>query len=398
MVNVITVNEELACDILAFNDSKKNLLILNSFTEDNWKTFLTFISRNKLLPLVYSKLLKYKNELTIPRQIMNTIREEYLNTSAKNLTLSYDIKNFFDIMNMNKIEIMLLKGSYTAEKYYDNPALRPMCDIDMLVKKKDLNKILELLLENGYLIDKADNNAVQKFHMPILITKSGNSIDFHADIYQNPFFTWRHRINMARIWNIAQKEKLYGVEVFCLPLEYNIVYLCTKIIMDNFRGNLLQLYDIALILSKSKINWNKLYVVAAELDSLKDVFCILYFAKKLYYTNIPENVLRQFRPSDFSDTQDKYIMNNLFSCDNINGKYLAAQLATGKNIFRKVHSALKIRNIYFLKDENSSIFKKTILIWQRLVYLFFNYKIAMKALFIPPNTDVYDFYKWLSNK
>ena len=392
----ITANKKLVCDILAFDDNRKYLPVLNKYTVQDWEDFLTFINRNKLLPLVYSKLLRYKNELAIPSQILNTMREDYLNTSARNLTLSYDIKHFFGIMNINKIEAMLLKGSYTAEKYYDTPALRPMCDIDILIRKKDLNKILELLCNNGYVISRTGNDATQKFHMPHLITKSGNSIDFHADIYQNPFFTWRKRIDISRIWSMASKEKLYGVEVFNLPLEYNIVYLCTKIIIDNFRGKLLQLYDIALILSKSEMNWDKLYVVAAELDSLKDIFCVLYFIKKLYHVDIPENALQRFEPSDFSDTQENYIMNNLFSSNKVDGEYLAAQLAVGKNIFRKVLSALKIQNVYFLKSENPSMLKKIILIVQRLIYLFTNYNTAMKALFTPPNTEVYDFYKWLS--
>ena len=48
------------------------------------------------------------------------------------------------------IPTIVLKGAYVAEAVYKNIALRPMSDVDILVKKKDLPAVEKILLKLGY--------------------------------------------------------------------------------------------------------------------------------------------------------------------------------------------------------------------------------------------------------
>ena len=59
-----------------------------------------------------------------------------------NVSNTYKISEVF---NKNKIEFVLLKGSYLTNFIYENRSLRPINDIDILVSSKDFNKAEDLL-------------------------------------------------------------------------------------------------------------------------------------------------------------------------------------------------------------------------------------------------------------
>ncbi|MCP4365035.1 MAG: nucleotidyltransferase family protein [Planctomycetes bacterium] len=78
--------------------------------------------------------------------------------------------------------VILLKGAHLAQVVYSNIALRPMGDIDILVKKNDLPKAKELLLELGYTpikeVDIATACAYSQ-HISPMIKQNAPPVELH---------------------------------------------------------------------------------------------------------------------------------------------------------------------------------------------------------------------------
>ena len=98
--------------------------------------------------LVYHNL-KYHNQLDrLPDVIATAFQKSYYRTLANNLAnreLLPELSSAF-----GDTPIILLKGLVLINTVYQNPALRPMTDIDLLVHPADLPKIRQQLLDLSF--------------------------------------------------------------------------------------------------------------------------------------------------------------------------------------------------------------------------------------------------------
>ena len=92
-------------------------------------------------------------------EIIRYISDDYRNIQAEWKSLIYSsiyngtkIKknqsHILEKLQENKIPVVVLKGS-SAAKYYPKPQLRTMGDIDLLVKPKDYERAVEIILDSG---------------------------------------------------------------------------------------------------------------------------------------------------------------------------------------------------------------------------------------------------------
>lgn len=110
--------------------------------------------------------------------------------------LIYEYKNITETLKVNKIPFLPLKGAAIRD-YYIEPWYRTSCDIDILVKKEDLQKAIKLLCEtNAY---KADNKL--NYHDISLYSQSNIHLELHFSILEN-----RKDIDVLlnKVWDYAR--------------------------------------------------------------------------------------------------------------------------------------------------------------------------------------------------
>ncbi len=78
------------------------------------------------------------------------------------------------------VPVILLKGAHLAEAVYGNIALRPMVDVDLLVKQADLMRVHDILIGQGYaLAEKSDAACSVVRHMPPFTKDGVPRIEIH---------------------------------------------------------------------------------------------------------------------------------------------------------------------------------------------------------------------------
>lgn len=110
---------------------------------------------------------------------------------------SYELESMSDTLEKAEICFMPLKGS-VLNVYYPEPWLRTSCDIDILVKKEDLEKAKETLInELGYSFKYASNHDVS------LVSPSGVHLELHFELDEDCFKDSRL---LGDVWSSGELE------------------------------------------------------------------------------------------------------------------------------------------------------------------------------------------------
>lgn len=111
-------------------------------------------------------------------KIQTNHRSDRLNAIHRNLSLMAKAMELSRLFSREHLPVMVLQGM-TVVRAYSNPALRPMEDIDLLVRCRDMDRLKQILETVGY--------SPTPFY-PDLLEKDGLLLDVHT-----------HPLNLDRI-------------------------------------------------------------------------------------------------------------------------------------------------------------------------------------------------------
>ncbi|OAD24114.1 hypothetical protein THIOM_000035 [Candidatus Thiomargarita nelsonii] len=270
-------------------DDKKAALLRGA----DWDSLIQFAIKHNLAPLLYHRL------KTIYPSVK--LHKAYLISARRNTRLYND---FSKIINaLGNIPVIALKGAHLAQNVYANIALRPMNDVDILVKKTDLLKAGENLLEMGYIsgtsrVGDIEGICAKYQHLPPFTKPDAFPVDIHWTIVlpSSPF-----RIDIDGVWKRAQPARIAGVDVLVLSPEDLLLHLCLHTSFQHlFRNGLSGFYDIWETLRhyQGEINWEQLMLRSRQWRASKTVYISLYLAKTLFDAVVPNEVLDRLKPED----------------------------------------------------------------------------------------------------
>jgi Uncharacterised nucleotidyltransferase len=100
-----------------------------------WERLIALALRHKVAPVVYVRLKGHG--LTPTPKAAERLRQIHLASATRNLRLFQELGNILSALQAANLPVIPLKGACLAETVYGNIALRPMGDVDLLVKPDD---------------------------------------------------------------------------------------------------------------------------------------------------------------------------------------------------------------------------------------------------------------------
>lgn len=179
----------------------KNNILVN---RDSIMHIVFEASNQAVFPLVYSALIESGCDLS-------AYQSQYFSVIGNNVKVFEEHKQLHKLLSQNKIEYVFLKGCASA-RFYPDPLLRTMGDVDLLVRESDIPKVTMLLVENGYKQDKEEND--DKQHISFHNSKTNVHIELHR------------RIGFIPENKVGEKIKTYFADVFEKSVLENDEYLC----------------------------------------------------------------------------------------------------------------------------------------------------------------------------
>ena len=313
----------------------------------DWDCFLEKARENGISAIVYFKLNEIKKDCpNIPSMIFEELKNDYYLNAIKNTLIFEELGKVLEIFKKTGLQVIVLKGAALAEKVYGNIALRPMSDIDLLVKKEDLLYTDEQLKMLGYWPSDASVNDID-FSSTYLTTldyrsSSPNSTSFHIHWHfvnstiPNEFYI--KNIKIENIWQDAEKTKIANVETLVMAPHHLLIHLSEHALRVTHSLSKLSFFcDIneAVNFYKERLDWERLIKESFKFNLNKMVYLSLYFASKFLATQIPENVLIKLRPERFS-LGEKIFMNFISNNNRFPGLSYLVHLSMNKGLFKKM--------------------------------------------------------------
>ena len=224
----------------------------------DWNRVFETAKFHNVAPLMYPNLKALNNSQPIPEDILHQFRKINNLTGIRNAKLYNELKIVLREFKENGIDVILLKGATLALLIYKNISLRPMSDIDILVKKDDAQKIKKILIEKGY---KEDLPYPREYFFKILpyfpsFLKEYFSIDVKWEIY---YFS-KIKSTFVNLRSRAKKIMINEIPALCLSIEDQLLLSYSHLLKHAPQNEeqLLWYCDLAEILKnrENNIDWN----------------------------------------------------------------------------------------------------------------------------------------------
>ena len=165
-----------------------------------------------------------------------------------------------------------------AETVYAQRVLRPMSDIDLLVRSETLAHVESKLLEMGYGLD-ASMKPYQQYHW--VFTKNDSpSIEIHWHLHRptDPF-----SVDIEGCWNRAESAIIGGVDALVLSPADLLLHLCQHFGHHKFSGGIRPLCDISTAVNyyADVIDWMEIARISAQWGMNPCAFVVFELAREL---------------------------------------------------------------------------------------------------------------------
>ena len=267
------------------------------FTPGDWAAFFDEAYRQDVAPLIHRRLAALVPAESVPDPISRRFRAEYFRTSAVNMRFYADLRAVLLAFRAAGIPSVVLKGAYLAEAVYRDIGARAMQDVDLLVRKSDLEAVHSILTRAGFAtweytrtIDRDDLSEWRYQHRT---TRSLFEIHWNILSEGLPF-----RVDLDELWRASVPARLAGVETQVFMPADQVIHLCAHAATHLYNMGLRVLTDIDFIARRLQdgLDWEKVQERALRWRTARCTYLTLRLARELLQSPIPDGLLRALAP------------------------------------------------------------------------------------------------------
>jgi hypothetical protein len=255
----------------------------SQWTSRHWEIVLS----ERLGPWFY-KCLCDRVDVGINSDVLARLRRDYRLSAIASLYREVALRKLLAAFNACGIPVILLKGSYLGRFVYKDAALRPMEDVDLLVREEHFDQAGHELerLEYRPLFD-LDQDEDRLLKLPMVYQVSSpvpGLIDLHRRVRSMDYYIFPAEI----LWEEAVGKEFYGYQVFYLSAELNFIHLA----LHNFDhpGSLRDWVDLVTVVRSMNLDWDRLMLLAGSLRAVRPLFWVFRELGRNWETRPPKSV------------------------------------------------------------------------------------------------------------
>jgi hypothetical protein len=279
----------------------------------DWDYLFVFARRHGVLQLVYSQLQQRAADL-IPPNHLQRLQKYFQENSARNVLLTAELGRLIDLLESANIEAVPYKGPVLALFAYGNVSLRRFVDLDVLVRKEDVSRAIDLLLTDGYDFSKPLSLSQRELllrtqhNLQLRRDKRQLIVELHWEVASNLFAS---SVQADDFWSCLSEIKLNQANIKSLNVEDMLFSLCVHG-SRHLWERLLWICDIGWIVARHQVNWSKLLDRARRTQSQRMFLLGLYLSAKLPGVRFPELIMNEFEKDGALEVLANGILKTLF--------------------------------------------------------------------------------------
>lgn len=264
----------------------------------NWEGVLKSAFWHGIAPLLYSNFKNIQESHFIPENVMDKLKMAYYSNVARNMCMYEELNRILKTFHDRGVGDIVLKGMALANTVYSDIGLRPIGDIDLLVKKEDLPHAEKTMTELGYRFHgdmPPEWYRENHQHISYLHPEKNIPVEIHWHIARKAHPS-RIRITDTDIiekwWEEAKTIEFSEKKALVLCPDDLIIHLSLHFLKHRFisqnelfssKGALIQLCDIfqALKYYRDEIDWVRLKGKAEKYGIASPIFTTLFIVKEI---------------------------------------------------------------------------------------------------------------------
>jgi hypothetical protein len=269
-----------------------------------WDAVLRAAEREHVAPLLFKRLREAGALERLPTAERKRLRMAYFTSGDRNARLFRQLGPVLERFLASGVRVVLLKGACLAEVVYGDVALRPMCDIDLLVPQSDLDRAEAMLFDMGAVLLKrplppapgaeAETGCGKANHAPPVAIRE-LAIELHWTIISpaGPV-----KADVAGLWERARPATMAGVSVQSLSPDDLLLHLCVHLCYHHGCVGLRYLCDVAETVRRfsGELDWPGFARRAEEWGAATYAGLGLLLAREVLGADVPADVLGQLLP------------------------------------------------------------------------------------------------------
>lgn len=261
--------------------------------EQDWEEFFTLSRMHRLGPLLHHAL----EHVQIPREMRERLGRSRRKNALRNLEVYGELVKIARLFDAAGIDFIALKGAYLAKFAYQEPGLRPMRDLDLLLHPNQAVEAFELLKAQGYASlfeGLPEAYFADRKHLPPLKGPAGISIELHHRLTY-PYSPLEFQGDFVeKLWDRSIAREIGGVSIEFLCPEDLLLHLCVHATMEHqLNTGPLALADVAWLIETHDIDWGRFLLDVTTGNWQRCVLPLLYLAKLHLGARVPDEVVHE---------------------------------------------------------------------------------------------------------
>jgi hypothetical protein len=253
----------------------------------DWEMLLRLADNHGTSSLLYQNLSHLAD--MVPSPTLASLRQGYERNIYKSLFLTRELMRIVDRLDGLGIDAVPYKGVVMSEVYYGDMALRQSGDVDLFVRKRDVGRVKDALRGLEYttrlvIPDEVLEDYIAAGYEWTFDSPAGPNLLELQWALQPRFYAVD--FDMDGLFERAAKVTLAGRSVKT-PSPEDLLLVLSAHAAKHVWGRLIWLCDIAQILKRGNLDWDRVQVRTREIGIERILLVTLLLANRLLGTAIP---------------------------------------------------------------------------------------------------------------
>lgn len=271
------------------NPSSSDLRLVRNLLEKpvNWDSVLRLANQHGITSLLYQNLAPLDG--VIPIAVLQSLRQAYDHNIHKTLFLARELIRILDCLADLGIEVIPYKGIVLAEVYYGDMALRQSGDMDLFVRSQDMARIKNAIRDLGFtprlsIPEDAEADYIAAGYECTFDCAAGKNLLELQWALQPRYYAVD--FDMEGLFDRAVNATLAGRTVK-MPSPEDLLLILSVHAAKHVWGRLIWLRDIAQILQRDNLNWDRIQSQARHLGVERILHITLLLLDRFFGTRLP---------------------------------------------------------------------------------------------------------------
>lgn len=222
--------------------------------------FVDLCRRHRVAGLVYQAIAKSNGAW--PADVTERLKLAARKTLVDNLLLVKALREVGAALTEEGTAFVLLKGASLLGFLYPEIQLRPMTDLDLLIREKDWPKVTETLSQRGYALPSREEECFRRENWYHQLVETPGSPSCAIEFHWNLESVERSRIDPDELIHDAVPCEIEGEQFLRLCDDHLLLHLCVHLAHHYQAPSLHWVEDLRRLLARGVFNWDRIAATA----------------------------------------------------------------------------------------------------------------------------------------